>query len=267
MLKLQNSWTVKFFRENCRFMTPLSAVRLWRFYRAIVKQGTPPTSTLKLTLRKRVEGTVSVRTTGSDMATFKEIVVQGVYDSVPAVLPRCEYIIDLGANIGLASLYFATQYPTANVLAIEPDSDNYSMLKQNLSTCERCSSRRLAVWSRNTSLATDRSHGEDRFSSIRVAPSDQGGANAVPGATLRSIFTESGFPRIDLLKVDIEGAETELLSDSDDWLPLVNAIAIEFHDETRKESRFDELVSQAGFTIVHESSHTVLAVRHQYLKK
>lgn len=76
---------------------------------------------------------------------------------------------------------------------------------------------------------------------------------------MQTIFERSGFDRIDLLKVDIEGAEVQLLQGAGDWLTKVNAIAIEFHGNSRAESGFDQLTQ--GFRIADESPHTVLAIR------
>jgi len=61
--------------------------------------------------------------------------------------------------------------------------------------------------------------------------------------------------------VDIEGAETELFKGDLSWLARVNAIAIEFHGESRMASHFDDAMQEFGFCIYNEDRHTVLAVK------
>jgi methyltransferase FkbM-like protein len=70
----------------------------------------------------------------------------------------------------------------------------------------------------------------------------------------------SGFTTVDILKVDIEGAEVQLFSGNLDWLERVRALLIEFHDESRQESDFDAIMRRYHFRIREETRHTVLAV-------
>jgi Methyltransferase FkbM domain len=82
----------------------------------------------------------------------------------------------------------------------------------------------------------------------------------VEGYTMTEILDRSGFDRVDLLKVDIEGAERELFSSQDvSWLDRVGAIAIEFHEDSRSASGFDDTMIRNGFEICSEDRHTVIA--------
>lgn len=257
------SWTINFFIEKTKIMSPLSAWRLWRFSRRSLKGRRPARSTICLQLRNVIDGTVWLRNYGSDLATFKEVVVERIYECVADELPNCRSIVDLGANIGLASCYFLTQFPDAHVLAVEPDHENFELLQKNVShqrNATRCSAIHRAVWSCEKELNVERWRGDDRFSSVRVT-GEGIGDEVVQGSSLKQIIAESSFPRIDLLKVDIEGAEVELLANAEDWLPLVDAIAIEFHNETRAQSGFDRKMQDSGFHIIRDDAHTVLARR------
>src|SRR5215204_1702024 len=80
---------------------------------------------------------------------------------------------------------------------------------------------------------------------------------------LNRIMAEAGFDRIDLLKVDVEGAEVELFKGNLEWLRAVSCIAIEFHQGSRQTSGFDEIMSRYGFRIFDTGSHTVVAVATQ----
>jgi hypothetical protein len=83
------------------------------------------------------------------------------------------------------------------------------------------------------------------------------------GLPIQKIINNSGFTKVDLLKVDIEGAEVELFKGNVSWLGCVNSIAIEFHGDSRKQCRFDEIMRNYQFQIYDQDSHTVLAVRNR----
>lgn len=78
---------------------------------------------------------------------------------------------------------------------------------------------------------------------------------------MNQILADSGFPHIDLLKVDIEGAETQLFADNLEWLEHTRMIAIEFHGDSREESGFDETMKRYRFRVIEANSHTTLAIR------
>ena len=84
---------------------------------------------------------------------------------------------------------------------------------------------------------------------------------------MNEVLARSGFPYADLLKVDIEGAEVELFRGDLTWLDRTNAIAIEFHQDSRRESRFDAIMQEHGFDIDDSHRHTVLAIRHSISPK
>jgi hypothetical protein len=104
----------------------------------------------------------------------------------------------------------------------------------------------------------------DHYSAFATHEAD--GERADDGETMQGfpinrIINDSGFERVDLMKVDIEGAEVELFTGDTDWLKKVGAVAIEFHHDSRAVSRFDEITGAYGFRIYDQDAHTVLAVR------
>ena len=78
---------------------------------------------------------------------------------------------------------------------------------------------------------------------------------------MTTVFDLAGFETVDLLKIDVEGAERSLFADAELWLQRVRAIAIEFHDDTRAASRFDDVMGGEDFELRDDVGHTVLAVR------
>ena len=58
-------------------------------------------------------------------------------------------LVDAGANIGLASLYFANRFPSANIIAIEPEQSNFDLLRKNVAPYETITPIRAALWHEN----------------------------------------------------------------------------------------------------------------------
>ncbi|HEX5412416.1 MAG TPA: FkbM family methyltransferase [Terriglobia bacterium] len=131
------------------------------------------------------------------------------------------FIIDCGANIGLAILYWKRLYPGARILAFEPDPKLFQLLQQNTGALPGVTLLPKAVW---------RESGELPFRSEgswggRVCLPDDEESFLVPGMRLRELLDQP----IDLLKIDIEGAEYDVLRDCSDRLPNVGNLFVEYH--------------------------------------
>ena len=267
------SWTVSFFRRWLPYMSALSVLRyrnaVCRVPRNPIRDGRGklgPEKSLSLRMKQPFEGVVFLRENTFDFITFEEVVFEQVYKAIPAHLPKCERVIDLGANIGLSSLYLATRYPSCKIVAVEPYAENFAMLTKNVAhliEVGRCMPLQAALWGSEKSLVIEQPEVANRYNAITVREllPDEEIEAIVEGLPIKKIIERSGFPEVDVLKVDIEGAETELFKGDLDWLNLVAAIAIEFHGNARMLSDFDNLMRQYHFEIRAENDHTVLAVR------
>jgi FkbM family methyltransferase len=155
-------------------------------------------------------------------------------------------------------LYLAENYPRSSIVAVEPHPDTFDVLQTNLRslvTKGRCRLIQAAVWGSKTSLVGHADE-ERHFSAFAV----QEGNGSMQGLPISNILAQSGFESVDVLKIDIEGAETELFKGDLGWLDRVCCIAIEFHDGSRRTSRFDEIMREHGFAVT-EGKHTVIAIR------
>ena len=72
-----------------------------------------------------------LRDNESDKAIFFQVFYEKQYDLYRIDFPDAQRIIDGGANIGCASVYFSLRFPKAQILAIEPENNNFSLLKKN----------------------------------------------------------------------------------------------------------------------------------------
>jgi len=220
---------------------------------------------LKLILRNPIRGELLLRERGSDILTFTEVIEHEIYRDVLVMMRDCKTIVDLGANIGLASRYFADHFPHCKILAVEPNPSTYRILLlnvQRLVSTGRCRTLQAAVWASETPLAAGVGDAPAHYSAFSVRETTADSAHhQITGWPMTKIIAHSGFATIDLLKVDIEGAEVELFKGRSDWLERVKTIAIEFHANSREDSRFDDLMSRYGFRVVDRGSHTVLALK------
>lgn len=169
---------------------------------------------------------VFLRNKTTDLSMFKQVWVDREYafeiDSIP------EVIVDAGANIGMASLYFASRFPEAKIIAIECDSENFEALKQNTASLGNVVAINRALWSEAGELSVGGS--KDREASFFVGTEVSEERSRVRAVTVDGLMENHQLPRIDILKLDIEGAEKEVLEASEHWIDKVNMIVIEVHD-------------------------------------
>jgi FkbM family methyltransferase len=257
------SWTLDFFKEWSSRMDLLSVAR---FRKGVLREAAGeqrPGRTLVLGMKRPFRGPITLREWGTDYRTFNEIVLDEVYKPVVTQVSSPATIIDLGANVGLASLYFASHWPSCRILAVEPNPETYQLLSINLAPlvrAERCKTLQAAVWDADVLLspAPNQVPGAFDMYSLCDAEFENDTGPKVRGLSIVEIIQRSRFKNVDLLKIDIEGAEARLFRGNTDWLQRVGNVAIEFHCNARRLSNFDEVMKQYGFRSQKEERHTVL---------
>jgi FkbM family methyltransferase len=132
-------------------------------------------------------------------------------------------IIDAGANVGYSSIFFARSFPMAQVIAIEPDVKSYQILNINCCDLKRIISINAALWS----------HGNG----VRLIDGDKGSwSNSVlDNGTTPSIQLERALALVSnarplIIKLDIEGAEREVIEASAETIKSAPCLLIEPHD-------------------------------------
>lgn len=190
-------------------------------------------------------GPVWARPHTSDRWVFDQVFLAGEYDC----LDRADFesggprlIVDCGANVGYASVLFLRRFPDARVIAVEPDPGNFEVCRRNLAPFgDRASALCSAIWSHPTGISIQREPGEMHEWGVKVVEVKPGQKADLQATSLPVLLEESGFAGIDLLKLDIEGAEATLFSGDCDWLGRVRNIVIELHGEACRQSFFDAL--------------------------
>lgn len=206
---------------------------------------------LKILLSKKAEiklsipsfkNPVYIRRKDSDPAIFFQIFgeMQYQWHDMEHIHPLT--IVDAGSNVGFSALFFAQKFPQAKIYCIEPDPDNYSQLLKNTTNYENIRTHQAALWPIDEMLNLNNNHQES--ASIRVERTNS--AN-VEGISIPKLMQQYQIDKIDILKIDIEGAEKELFSNQPaDWLSKVDIILIELHD------MYIDGTSRAFFHAIHD---------------
>lgn len=171
---------------------------------------------------------LNVRPGTTDQRTFLHMFGELPYSiRFPGDEPRL--IIDCGANVGYASHLFSRHYPSAKIVAIEPDGDNYRMLCDNVKLFPNVHCVKAAIWSTEENLRITNPHAASW--AFRVDKADGEDVSGVKALTIDGVLRESAEKIIDILKIDIEGAERELFTQGTTaWLERTKLIFIELHD-------------------------------------
>lgn len=167
---------------------------------------------------------ITLRSGVSDEWLFYQIFSKKQYH---IKVEQCDTIVDLGANIGLSALYMGHLHPEARVVCVEPDPENFHILKRNIGE----SPKAICI---NAAIGAAEGRANLAFSSknepwaTRTVLSEDGSVRVI---SLNKLITDYQIERIDILKIDIEGAELDLFSKNyEQWLSITNLIIIELHE-------------------------------------
>jgi FkbM family methyltransferase len=201
---------------------------------AIWGKITKSTILLKLS-RRGCRHPFKLRVPSSDVPTYQQVFIDREYDFVAEVQPQI--IVDAGANIGLASIYFANKYPEARIIAIEPELSNFELLKANVKAYPRIVAVQAALWHRNEEIElVDPGLGKWGFmTEEKNSSGHRFGApcHTVAAVTVDGLMRIYNLEKIDILKIDIEGAEREVFDNTSPWIDKVNSIIIELHERMK----------------------------------
>ncbi|MGA7881949.1 MAG: FkbM family methyltransferase [Terrimicrobiaceae bacterium] len=169
---------------------------------------------------------ITMRAGTSDMWVFDQIFL---YKEMETDLGQnISFIIDAGANIGLTSAYLANRFPSAKILALEVDRQNFELLAANARPYPNITPLLKGLWKRRANLIID--NPEEYPWAFTVSEVAEQGTSTIEGVGVADLLREFRWERVDLLKMDIEGAELEVLSHgTEEWLDRATVLAVEFH--------------------------------------
>ena len=228
-------------------------------------------SALTIALRAPYVTTIQLRTglQSSDMAVFKQVLgweqYRAVFETYRTYFNTdATTIIDAGGNIGLTSLYFSAHFPTAAIVSIEPDMDNFNLLVANLHS-QHVTCIQGAVWSRNCQLTVVNDFRDQRSWSRRVEETQIDTETSIPAYTIGHLMEQNKFNCIDILKMDVEGAEKEIFDNPNlDFLASTKCIAIEIHDEFDCRDSIYQSLTDHGF-IHFNAGELTIGINQKFL--
>jgi FkbM family methyltransferase len=176
---------------------------------------------------------VLVRPSTSDVDTVWGTFARGYHRPPVELAGRpLRLILDLGANIGLTMADFAVRFPQARVVGIELDGDNVLLARANLASWRgRCEVVHGAAWTSDSEVFYAPLPGHTAGHQIGgTGPDSPAGTVRVPAFSLNTLL-ERHAPgaRVDYLKMDVEGAERALLSETVEWARNVGCMKVEVH--------------------------------------
>jgi len=246
---------VTFFRCAGTFAGPLNVLKY--VYLKVCPMAFPKQIRIKI---KALDRPLVCRPKTSDIGVLLDT-FKGGHHRLPSgmQLPANAVIFDLGANVGFTVLDYASRYPGARIIAVEMDHENFKVAIENTRHLgPRCTLLHAAVWTDDGEISYEGA----ATSAFHICDQTKTNMNVVRSRSLMSIIKEFDVDTIDYLKMDIEGAEREVLQASMDWAARVKVMQIEAHspDIMRVVS---ERLSAAGFRYEPVTSHpsALLAVR------
>lgn len=205
---------------------------------------------------KGVKYPFKLRGGSSDINAFRQVFVYKEYNFQIPFEPQ--FIIDGGSNVGLASIHFTNQFPSAQIVSIEPELENFDLLKFNTKRYTKISPIKSGIWGKSTFLKI-RDLGLGNWGYI-VEEVDREDNNTFKAISIGDIVKQFNKIEIDILKLDVEGAEKEIFSDNyQEWLPKTKILIIELHDRMKKGCskalfnallEYDFMVEQLGENLI-----------------
>ena len=214
--------------------------------------------TLKL---PELERPIAFRKGMSERHAFAQVFIKREYDFDWG--GELERIVDAGANVGLATLYFKERFPRARIAAVEPHPGNAEAYRGNTAHLKGVELFEAALHCRSgEALAvTDEGYGSNAF---MTRPDGAGKAVAeVATITVSDLMERMGWPSLDLVKLDIEGGEGVLFEENLDWMDVTRHIVLEFHERMMERSSAPVLaaLSAKGFLVADVRGENILFSR------
>jgi len=256
LIPFQSWWWREFFAnvtaiflDHPRQFTPLA--RAWLtlalqayFHRAHRRSFTVPVESFGRNMQITVADPSEVR-------ALIEVFILGTYEW--SFRDPIQAIVDAGAHIGGTALWFSARYPHARIVAIEPHPDTFTRLREN--TQEFTNVEVVAAALHTEDGDVELFWGDQSWAASLVPAKGLRTRHNVRAITLDRLVREYNLEQIDILKLNIEGAETAILR-STGVLHRVRTIMFEYHDELA-DMPLDELLgSLTGFEVRRIQRHS-----------
>ncbi|HDQ14980.1 MAG TPA: FkbM family methyltransferase [Sediminispirochaeta sp.] len=192
-----------------------------------------------------------------------DIFVDRIHRRCPGFGPaENQRILDIGANEGFYSLAMCVGRPDMRVVSLEPDTRNYQLLRRNiaLNFPRRIETYRLALWDQSVELELSTHPWVNTISSVAIENLDQSWVDPrvlerqrVPALSLDELARSLDLADLDLIKIDVEGAEAEVLRGGRELLSRTRRVVVEVHGGASRR-RCTSILRDLGFVLKLEEA-------------
>lgn len=242
-------------------------------------------------VRVRIHGkpfVVALRNNGSDVRILTSLLKDGEYEAPGLNWGEIDTIIDAGANIGITSLYFHSLAPNARIVAVEPEPGNLQVLRRNVDlNAIGAEIVPAALWKDVGTMSLEVHHSAMAHKLTEAVFNDEGGTGDGAGASIHgqvdgdrprtggssvevatvnmpALLARFAARSVDLVKLDIEGAERAVLERPDEWIHAVKRFVIECHPEQGlSSSQVEAILRTFGFETEVYRPHYDLLYAHR----
>jgi FkbM family methyltransferase len=170
---------------------------------------------------------VRLRNNTTDITVFYQVFLAKSYELNYRIEPK--FIIDCGANIGLATVFFKNKFPNAKVIAIEPEDSIFKLLQENTQKYNDVHCVKSGIWDKSANLIIKESN--DGNWVFTVEEVDYENESTIAAISITEIMKKYKIDTIDILRIDIEGSEKEVFENNFEyWLSKTKVLIIELHD-------------------------------------
>lgn len=214
-------------------------IKTWRALRRL-KHGKKDNEPPRLIRLRNLDHPILLRPGTADAGALINNVIREEYGYI-TVDNNPKWMIDAGAYIGDSATYFLSKYAYLRVIALEPNPESYRMARLNLEAYgERVILLQKKLYSNEQSQC---------FSGGETGASVAASGFQIECTTIPALLEQYRIPRLDILKMDIEGAEEAVFSvNPERWLSRIGLLMIEFHG-ARIQSMISRVLKSNGFTM------------------
>ena len=162
-----------------------------------------------------------------------------------------QIILDIGGNIGATAVYFALNYPSANIFTFEPSNSNFDILARNTISFPKIKALNKGVFNRDVKkkIFIDNSGGGKN--SIHESWTNSRNFEVVEFIDIKKFIIREKIDKIDILKIDTEGCEVKILKAMNSYISDIDVIYLEYHSREDRETISSMLMK--SHNLIHES--------------
>ncbi len=176
---------------------------------------------------KGIKHWVYCRNGTSDFAVLRQVI--GKKECAFPLKDIPQSIVDIGANVGYASVLFSNLWPSAKIIAVEPENENFDLLVKNTQKYSNIKCINAALWSRKCNLKI--SNPNAAAFSFQFTEAYDNEPKPINSITINELKMHFASKPIDLIKIDIEGGEYEFFKNMErGWDNGITMIAVELHE-------------------------------------